>query len=90
MKTLKLSERTRKPSNNERRFEKLLVDAGFEITGIREYNDRAEYVISKDGLSMDNVTLWDSNRIKVKACFEMTLKCFEQLKLLEEYKEKLK
>jgi hypothetical protein len=83
MKTIKLSERTRKPSPNEKKFEKMLIASGFEITGIKEYSDRSEYRIKKDDVEMDNVTLWDSNRIKVKECFEFTLKSFEQQKQLK-------
>ena len=85
MKLLKLSERKRTPSPHEKRFEKMLFEEGFEILGIREYKDRAEYKITKDGIDLDFVTLFDSNRIKVKNVFEATLKCYEMTKKLKEH-----
>nr|DAP31947.1 MAG TPA: hypothetical protein [Caudoviricetes sp.] len=85
MKILKLNERKRKPSPNEKKFEKLLVDNGFEILGVREYADGNEYLISKDNVELDNVMLWDSNRLNVEKTFEMIVKTFEMKKQLQNY-----
>lgn len=80
-------ERKWETNKAEEEFDRLLAENGFTIAGIKEYNEKTDYLIEKDGVQCE-FSMWhiDNSKSRAELCFKNFM---EYYKIKVEY-EKLK